>query len=100
MNRPTRRPGTAPDRVRLLAEPGLARLLLSRCGSAAGYQMQAVAIGWQIYALTHRPLSLGLVGLAQFLPMVLLLFVAGAAADRFDRRRIAAICQLVEMLGA
>ena len=84
----------------LRAHPGLAQLLLSRCGSAAGYQMQAVAIGWQIYALTHRPLSLGLVGLAQFLPMVLLLFVAGAAADRFDRRRIAAICQLVEMLGA
>ena len=45
--------------------------------------MQAVAIGWQIYALTHRPLSLGLLGLAQFLPMVLLIFVAGHAADRY-----------------
>ncbi len=64
------------------------------------YQMQSVAIGWQIYALTHRALSLGLVGLAQFLPMVLLIFAAGHAADSFDRRRIAAICQIVETLGA
>ena len=89
-----------PDRRRLLSYPGVSRLLFSRCGSAMGYQMQSVAIGWQIYALTHRALSLGLVGLAQFLPMVLLIFVAGHAADRFDRRRIAAICQIVEALGA
>jgi MFS family permease len=99
MTRLTRR-DTSPDRIRLLAEPGLARLLLSRCGSALGYQMQSVAVGWQIYALTHRPLSLGLVGLAQFLPMALLIFVSGQVADRFDRRRVAALCQLVEMLGA
>lgn len=89
-----------PDTPPLFSHPGVFRLLLSRCGSALGYQMQAVAVGWQIYALTHRPLSLGLVGLAQFLPMVLLIFVAGHTADRFDRRRIAAICQVVEMLGA
>ena len=85
---------------RPLAYPGVFRLLLSRCGSAMAYQMQSVAIGWQIYALTHRALSLGLVGLAQFLPMVLLIFVAGHAADRFDRRRIAATCQVVELVGA
>ncbi len=83
-----------------LSYPGVAGLLFSRSGSAMAYQMQSVAVGWQIYALTHRALSLGLVGLAQFLPMVLLIFVAGHAADRFERRRIAAICQLVEMLGA
>ena len=83
-----------------LSYPGVARLLFSRSGSAMAYQMQSVAVGWQIYALTHRALSLGMVGLAQFLPMVLLIFVAGHAADRFERRRIAAICQLVEMLGA
>ncbi len=86
--------------TRALSHPGVAALLFSRSGSAMAYQMQSVAVGWQIYALTHRALSLGLVGLAQFLPMVLLIFVAGHAADRFDRRRIAAVCQLVEMLGA
>ncbi|MCB8878506.1 MFS transporter [Acidisoma silvae] len=84
----------------ILSHPGVLQLLFSRCGSAIGYQMQSVAIGWQIYALTHRALSLGLVGLAQFLPMVALIFVAGHTADRFDRRRIAAICQTVEALGA
>jgi MFS family permease len=99
MSKP-RLPGAGPDAGRVLAYPGVARLLLSRCGSALGYQMQSVAIGWQIYALTHRPLSLGLVGLAQFLPMALLVFVSGQVADRFDRRRVAALCQTVEMLGA
>ena len=89
-----------PVRRSLLSYPGLLRLLLSRSTSSLGTQMQSVAIGWQIYALTHRALSLGLVGLAQFLPMLLLIFAAGHAADRFDRRRIAALCQIVEMLGA
>ena len=89
--------GDTVGQASLLSQRGLLRLLLSRCGSALGYQMQTVAIGWQIYALTHRALSLGLLGLAQFLPMLLLIFVAGHAADRLDRRRIAALCQLVEM---
>ena len=86
--------------VRLLSHPGLALLLLSRGGSSLGYQMQAVAVGWQIYELTHRVFSLGLLGLAQFAPMVLLIFAAGHVADRFDRRRVAALCQCVEALGA
>ena len=81
---------------RLLAWPGLLRLLLSRSASSFGAQILAVAVGWQVYALTHRAFSLGLVGLAQFLPMLLLIFVAGHAADRFDRRFIAALCQIVE----
>jgi MFS family permease len=83
-----------------LTYPGVFQLLLSRCGSAMAYQMQSVAIGWEIYALTHSALSLGLVGLAQFLPMVLLVFASVHLADRFDRRRIAAICQIVQALGA
>ncbi|TLU74236.1 MFS transporter [Lichenicoccus roseus] len=86
--------------VRLLSHPGLSLLLLSRGGSSLGYQMQAVAVGWQIYELTHRAFSLGLLGLAQFAPMVLLIFVAGHVADQFDRRRVAALCQCVEALGA
>ena len=90
-------PEPDPNRTALLSHPGLPQLLLSRTASSLGTQGQAVAVGWQIYALTHRPLSLGLVGLAQFLPMLLLIFAAGHVADRFDRRRVAAICQAVEM---
>jgi len=61
--------------------------------------MQAVAIGWRVYALTGSALDLGLVGLAQFLPVLLLTLAAGHAADRYDRRRIAAICQGAEAFG-
>src|SRR5688572_12049898 len=52
--------------------------------------MQGVAVGWQIYAITNRPLDLGLVGLAQFLPVLLLFPLTGAAADRWPRERIVA----------
>ena len=55
-------------------------------------EMQAVAVGWQVYAITHRPLDLGLVGLAQFLPGVLLFLLAGHTADRLPRQRILAAC--------
>ncbi len=59
-------------------------------------QMQSVAIGWQVYDLTHRPMDLGFVGLAQFVPAISLSLVAGQTADRFDRRAILRICQLAQ----
>lgn len=52
------------------------------------WQMLNVAVGWQIYALTHDALNLGFVGLAQFLPFVLLVLPAGHTADRADRRLV------------
>ena len=55
-------------------------------------EMQSVAVGWQVYAITHRPLDLGLLGLAQFLPGVLLFLVAGHTADRLPRQRILQTC--------
>jgi len=55
-------------------------------------EMQSVAVGWQIYEITRRPLDLGLAGLAQFLPGILLFLVAGQVADRVDRRRILLAC--------
>lgn len=64
----------------------------ARVLSVLASEMQAVAVGWQIYGLTHRPLDLGLVGLAQFLPGILLFLVAGHAADRFPRKRILQAC--------
>ncbi len=55
-------------------------------------EMQSVAVGWQVYEITHRPLDLGLVGLAQFLPAICLFLFAGQAADRFPRTKILALC--------
>jgi MFS family permease len=57
-----------------------------------GLEMQSVAVGWQIYEITRRPLDLGLVGLAQFLPGLLLFLLGGHVADRFDRRHVLLAC--------
>jgi MFS family permease len=70
----------------------------SRSFSEYSYQIATVAVGWQIYQLTGSAFQLGMVGLVQFIPSVLLVFAAGHAADRYDRRRIAQICQIAEAL--
>ncbi|HZP18523.1 MAG TPA: MFS transporter, partial [Terriglobales bacterium] len=58
----------------------------------AALEMQSVAVGWQVYEITRRPLDLGFVGLVQFLPNVFLFLIAGHAADRFNRRNLLLIC--------
>jgi MFS family permease len=70
------------------------RFLGSRLLSILGLEMVNVAVGWQVYALTRRPIDLGYVGLAQFLPPLFLTLPAGHAADRFDRRRVVLLCHL------
>jgi MFS family permease len=72
----------------------------ARISTAVAFQMLGVAVGWQVYSLTNSALYLGLVGLAQFLPMFLLTLAVGHVADRYDRRRVAGICQIVEGLAA
>jgi MFS family permease len=67
----------------------VARLLI-----VSSLEMQSVAVGWQVYEMTRRPLDLGLVGLAQFLPGILLFLASGHAADRFERRRLILVCQI------
>jgi MFS family permease len=67
----------------------VARLLI-----VSSLEMQSVAVGWQVYEITRRPLDLGLVGLAQFLPGILLFLASGHAADRFERRRLILVCQI------
>ena len=74
--------------------------LCARAATFMAFQMLAVAVGWQIYELTGSAMYLGLVGLAQFMPMFLLTLVVGHVADRYDRRSIARICQAVEGLAA
>jgi len=71
-----------------------------RVTTTGAYFMQAVAIGWQIYDMTGNPLDLGLVGLVQFFPLVLLAVVVGQIIDRYDRRAIARSCQVVKAVCA
>src|SRR5215467_14853074 len=56
--------------------------------SATGTQMQVVAVAWQVYLLTHSAVALGIIGLLQAIPRLLLSLVGGVFADRFDRRRL------------
>ncbi len=72
----------------------------ARVCSAMASQMASVAMGWQMYTLTGSALDLGLVGLVQFLPALVLMLIAGQLADRYDRRRIVQLSQLVEGLAA
>jgi MFS family permease len=80
----------------LLRQSAFLFFLLSRSLSRFSSQIAGVAIGWQVYDLTGSAFDLGMVGLVQFLPTALLLFVAGSAADRFERKRVVALCQLAE----
>ena len=80
--------------------PSFQRYWAARLCVTLAIQMQAVAIGWQVYDLTRRPLDLGLVGLAQFLPSLGLALVTGHVADRYDRRTVMALCIIVEALCA
>ena len=72
--------------------PNFRHYMTARFLTAAASEMQSVAVAWQIYGLTHRPLDLGLVGLAQFLPGIFLFLIAGHAADRIARQRILQAC--------
>ena len=84
----------------LLRDASFLFFLLSRSLSRFSSQIAAVAIGWQIYDLTGSAFDLGMVGLVQFLPTALLVFVAGHAADRFERKRVVQLCQVAEALTA
>jgi MFS family permease len=70
--------------------------LAARCAAVVAFQMVGVAVAWQMYELTHRALDLGLVGLVQFIPSMILVLLVGHTADRYDRRRIIAYAQALE----
>jgi MFS family permease len=89
-----------PFRDSVLRHPGYLNFATSRVFSSLGFQSVAVSMGWMIYDQTHSAFALGLVGLCQLLPMMALTFVVGHVADRFDRRKIGLVCQLVEALTA
>src|ERR1700758_3927038 len=72
--------------------PDFTRYEYARFFITVALEMQSVAVGWQIYDITRRPFDLGLAGLAQFLPGLLLFLVSGHVVDRFDRRKLLALC--------
>ncbi|RQH03854.1 MFS transporter [Paraburkholderia dinghuensis] len=100
MKTPPSPTGDAAASPSLARSRGFQRFWGARVLSSASFQMLGVAMGWHIYALTHSAFALGLVGLAQFVPMFLLTLVVGHVADRYDRRRIVAVCQAIECVAA
>ncbi|HEX2966325.1 MAG TPA: MFS transporter [Syntrophorhabdaceae bacterium] len=71
----------------------------ARLLTTLAYQMLSVAVGWQIYALTGSPLYLGLIGFAQFLPTLLMTLPAGHVVDRYDRRLVFSMSQIIQGIG-
>src|SRR5437868_608805 len=72
--------------------PGFVLFQVARFLIVSAVEMQAVAVGWQVYEITKRPLDLGYVGLAQFLPGILLFPISGHASDRFERSKVLSVC--------
>src|SRR5271169_1131341 len=83
----------------LLRQGPFVRFLYVRVAASIALQMQAVAVGWQMYALTQSSFQLGLVGLVQFVPALGLFLVTGHAADRYDRRVMTFAAQATEAFG-
>ena len=80
--------------------PDYVRYVAARLFVVLALEMQSVAVGWRVYEITQSPLALGLTGLAQFLPGILLFLVSGHAADRWDRRRLVLFCYLSFTVGS
>ena len=78
--------------------PAFFHFWFARLASGFAFQMVSVAVGWQIYDLTDSALNLGLIGLIQFIPAVLLALPAGHIADQFHRRKVVVVCQIFEWL--
>jgi MFS family permease len=90
-------PPPAPDSL-LRRYPAFISFWWAGIASSFAFQMVSVAVGWQVYAITGRAFDLGLIGLAQFVPSMLLALPAGHAADQFERRRIVFWGQVAEAL--
>jgi MFS family permease len=87
-------PATAGD---LFRRRGYVAYWASRFFATFAMQIVSVSVGWQVYDITRDPLDLGIVGLVQFLPSLVLVLVTGSVADRFDRRRVFALCLVAEI---
>ena len=86
--------------LRVLRNRNFACYLSARVLGTLAVQMQSVAIGWQVYQITGSLFDLGLIGLAQFAPFLVLILLAGHVADRYNRRTIIIVCLAVQLLCA
>ena len=84
--------------IPLHRQPGFPPFVTARLFASLAMQIQAIIVAWQVYAITKDPLTLGYVGLAQFLPMVILLLPAGDLVDRVDRRLLLHLSWAVQAL--
>jgi MFS family permease len=82
--------------ISLWRHPAFINYLYVRVAASVALQIHVVAVGWQMYALTGSPFRLGLIGLVQFIPAICLFPLTGHVADRFDRRWVAFIGEIVE----
>ncbi|MBL0933471.1 MAG: MFS transporter [Rhizobiaceae bacterium] len=85
------------DRYAAFRHSSYLRFWVARFFMTFATQIVSVAVGWQVYDLTRDPFDLGLVGLVQFAPALLLVLVTGAVADRFGRRLVMGLASLLEM---
>src|SRR5665213_1602520 len=90
----------APPTGGLLEQRSFVLFWLGRLSATTGYQMLALLIGWKVYELTGSAFDLGLVGLIQFVPAVVLTLLIGHAADRYDRKMIIRGAQSTYVLAA
>jgi len=91
-------PAVDDGKLALFRNPNFTRYLAARIIATLGVQMQSVAIGWQVYQVTGELFDLGLIGLAQFAPFVVLVLPAGEMADRYDRKRIITACLVLQLV--
>lgn len=89
-----------PSADSVLRDSAFVQLLSGRLAATFATQIQSVVVGWQLYAMTLDPLTLGWVGLAQFLPMALLVLPAGDAADRLPRKLILAGSWVIQAIAS
>jgi MFS family permease len=85
-------------RLGVLRNRNLSFYLSARFLGTLAVQMQSVAVGWQVYQITHSLFDLGLIGLAQFAPFLVLILWAGHVADTHNRRRIVLLCMGTQLL--
>src|SRR4051794_19436265 len=93
--RPAATPPQDHDPYAVLRNRPVRRYLVAGMAATVGGQMQGVAVGWEVYERTGSPTALGLVGLAQVLPVILLALPAGHLADRYDRARQLVLANLL-----
>ena len=88
-------PAAPHDAYVALRQPDYRWYILSMFAMTLGTQLQGVVVGWQVYTITHDPLSLGLMGLAEALPFIAFALPAGYVADRYNRRTVSVLSLVV-----